>query len=133
MELTDPCNADTDGDTIPDNLDPLPTNPGGTQNFIAQDLRSLSDFIETVSLSTMIAPNNNAAKGRRNAMGNKIHAAANAIDAADYQDAVDQLNSLLQKLDGQPKPSDWMVAGTTEISTIVGWIQNDLALLQYLL
>ncbi len=56
-----------------------------------------------------IAPNSNAAKGRRNAMSNKVNAAANAVAAGNIADAIDQLTSLLAKLDGEPKPKDWMV------------------------
>ena len=42
------------------------------------------------------------------------------------------LNSLLQKLDGQPNPKDWVLPGTLEIVTLVDWIQCDVALLEFL-
>jgi hypothetical protein len=130
--ITDPCNADTDGDGIPDDIDPLPTDPSGTEDYIAQDLRDLSDYIAILNPPLFDAPNNNARKGRRGAMSNKVSAAANAVAAGDIQGAIDELNDLLLKLDDLPKPKDWMLAGTPEKALVVNWIQSDLALLGYL-
>jgi hypothetical protein len=132
VAITDPCNADTDGDGIPDDIDPLPTDPGGTEGYIAQDLRDLSDYIAILNPLLFDAPNNNARKGRRGAMSNKVSAAANAVAAGNIQEAIDELNSLLLKLDDLPKPKDWMLVGTPEKAAVVNWIQSDLALLGYL-
>ncbi len=44
-------------------------------------------------------------------MCNKTKAAANAVAAEDYPDAVDQLNSLRKKIDGDPDVKDWMKDG----------------------
>ena len=131
-DLTDPCNADTDGDSIPDDVDPLPTDPTGTEDAIAEDLRALCDYVEGLSLSAFLAPNDNAAKGRRNAICNKLNAAANATSASDVDGAIDQLESLRQKLDEDPSPKDWMVPGTTEIATVRAGIDDALVLLGYL-
>ena len=68
------------------------------------------------NLSLFDAPNNNARKGRRNAISNKLNAAANAVASGDFQDAIDQLTSLLAKLDGAPNPPDWMVDSPGESS-----------------
>jgi hypothetical protein len=132
VEQTDPCNADTDGDTIPDGIDPLPTDPTGTEGAIAADLRALCDYVAGLDLSRILAPNNNAAKGRRNAMCNKLNAAANAVSASNAEGAISQLESLQQKLDELPSPKDWMVPGTSEIAAIRAWIDSNLVLLAYL-
>ncbi len=102
--------TDTDGDGVPDNVDPEPLDPG-IQDFIATELRTLClDFVAELDLSVIDAKNNNARKGRRNAMCNKLSAAANATASGDIQSAIDQLTSLLAKVDGDPQPKDWMVA-----------------------
>ncbi len=53
-------------------------------------------------------PNDNANRGRRNALANRATDAANAIAAGDLQGAIDELTSLLEKIDGQSPPPDWM-------------------------
>ncbi len=62
-------------------------------------------------LSVIDAKNDNARSERQDAMCKKTNAAANAVAAEDFPDAVYQLNSLLQKLDGDPDVKDWMVDG----------------------
>ena len=57
----------------------------------------------------MDAKNNNAAKGRRNALSNKLNSAANEISAGNYEQALKSLTSLLKKLDDNDKPKDWMI------------------------
>ncbi len=42
-------------------------------------------------------------------MSNRAYAAANAVNDGNILDAIDQLLSLLDKLDGDPTPPDWMV------------------------
>ena len=107
----DPNDPDTDGDGVGDGSDPLPGTPGVTSGFIEDDLRALSDLACAFDLASISAKNNNAGKGRRNAMCNKLNAAAKAVSKGDYQSAMDGLTSLYQKLDGQPSPNDWMVPG----------------------
>ncbi len=128
---TNPCNTDSDADGVPDNTDPLPTEPGVTSGFIEDSLRGFCDLINGFDLGVIDAKNDNARRGRRNAMCNKVNAAANAVAAEDYQDAIDQLNSLLQKLDGDPSPKDWMVGGD-EKSNLVSEIELLDTLLQLL-
>ncbi|MHC4575392.1 MAG: TolB family protein, partial [Planctomycetota bacterium] len=106
---TNPCNFDTDGDGVPDNEDPLPNDPGVTSGFIEDTLRELSDTISDFDLSLFDGKNNNARAGRCNALYNKVNAAANAVAANDITDAIDQLTSILAKIDGEPDPKDWMM------------------------
>ncbi len=126
---TDPCNVDTDGDQVPDNIDDMPTEPGVSSGFIEAELRDLCAFINGLELSLFDAPNNNARKGRRNALCNKLNAAANAVAAGDFQDGFDQLTSVLAKLDDAPSPKDWMVTGTTE----KGMVSESIELLRSLI
>ena len=129
---SDPCNSDTDGDGVPDNIDPDPLDPG-IEGFIETELRDLCvNFVAELNLDLIDAPNNNARKGRRNAMCNKLNAAANATAAGDIQSAIDQLTSLLAKVDGQPQPKDWMVP-SPEKDDLRSAIEVGIFLLEFLL
>ncbi len=106
---TSPCNVDTDGDGIPDNIDPYPLDPEGTEGYIETELRDEADFILTIGLDLFTGPNNNANKGRRGELSNRANAAANQVANANYQEAIDILFSLLDRVDGEEPPKDWMV------------------------
>ena len=77
-------------------------------SFVEAELRASCDAIAVLDLSLFDAKNDNARAGRRNAMCNKVSAAANAVAAGDIQVALHLLASLRQKLDGDPGPPDWM-------------------------
>jgi hypothetical protein len=112
---TDPCRGDTDGDGVSDGEDDLPTQPGVTGGFIEQALRSLCESVHGMPLQVFDAPNVNARSGRRNALCNKLIAAANLVASADYADAKDKIEHDLQpKLDGEAIPPDWMIEGAEE-------------------
>lgn len=111
---TSPCNPDTDGDGVNDSQDPTPLVPGVPGSYIENALRNQSGTVLNLSLSLFDAPNNNARAGRRNAMSNKLTSAANKVASGDRFGAIDDLTSLLQKLDGDPSPPDWMVDGTAK-------------------
>ena len=80
----------------------------------------------------MDAKNNNARKGRRNALCNKLNAAANATASGGIQPVIDKLTSLLAKLDGAPQPKDWMV-DLPEKSSLRNEIEGLIFLLEFLL
>ncbi|MEE8169673.1 MAG: hypothetical protein V3T70_03920, partial [Phycisphaerae bacterium] len=105
---TDPCNTDTDGDGEPDNSDPQPTDPGVTSGFIETELRDLATFVDGADLSVFTGPNANANQGRRNALCNRITAAANEVNAGNFAEAIDILTEALAKVDGIEPPPDWM-------------------------
>lgn len=106
---TNPNNPDSDGDGVGDAVDPLPNDPGVTSGYAEDWLRMISETALGYDLSVIDAKNGNAAKGRRNALSNKLSSAANAISAGNYELALDTLTSLLQKLDDDSSPKDWML------------------------
>jgi len=106
---TSPCNADTDDDGVNDNFDPLPLDPGVTEGYIETELRADADFILTIDLDLFTGPNNNANKGRRGALSNRANAAANQVANENYQEAIDILFSILDRVDGEEPPKDWMI------------------------
>jgi hypothetical protein len=105
---TSPCNADSDGDGVDDATDPLPLQPGVTTGFLETITRSTSTEILALDLSALNGPNNNANNGRRTALANRAAEAANLIAAGDFEGAAEELNSLLEKIDDEEPPPDWM-------------------------
>jgi hypothetical protein len=49
-----------------------------------------------------------AARGRRNALANRLHAAANQMEAGNFAEALSILEHVLSLLDGEPAPPDVM-------------------------
>jgi len=129
---TNPCDVDTDGDGVWDNDDPLPNEPGVTTGWLEDETRDQQEEILEVTLAVFDAPNNNAAKGRRNSLANRAAAAANAIADGSIQQAIDILTSLLAKVDGVTPPPDWLVdsAEKTEmandVSQLISLLQLEL-------
>ena len=105
---TDPCNADSDGDGVDDATDPTPLDPGVPPAFLDGLTRDLCAAIQALDLSLFNGQNNNANKGRRGALANRACNAANDIADGDLAGAIDKLDSLLDKIDGQSQPKDWM-------------------------
>ncbi len=105
-----PCMPDTDDDGVRDDRDPTPTDPGVPSSFIEAELRDLGAEIDALGLSVFSGKTDNAAAGRRNALSNKANAAANAVAAGNIVEAVEELYSVLDKVDGEPEPPDWMLA-----------------------
>jgi len=129
---SDPCNADSDNDAIPDNIDPYPTDPGGTTSFVEDGLRGLADTILGLDLSLFAGPNNNANKGRRNALANRANAAANAVADGDYAEAIDILRDLQKFVDGIQPPPEWMIA-CAERDAVYDTAEALILLLEYLM
>ena len=124
--------ADADGDSIPNDIDPFPADPAGTDTFVAGDLRDLSAYVVSSSSLVFAAQGDRGRKKRRLVLGNWLSSAANAVTAGDFQDAVDQLKDLLTKLDGKPDPEDWMLPGTTEKTTVANRMRRAVVLLGHL-
>lgn len=81
LDGTNPCNDDTDGDGVPDDIDPTPTVPGVTASALEQYTRDVADDVLTIELSEFVGPNPNVGSARRNALANQASNAANAIAA----------------------------------------------------
>ena len=65
---TNPCNEDSDGDGLPDGVDPTPTEPGATTGFLEDFSRATADEIQALDSGLFNGLNNNANNGRRNAL-----------------------------------------------------------------
>ncbi|MEE8061177.1 MAG: FG-GAP repeat protein [Gemmatimonadales bacterium] len=105
---TDVCNVDSDEDGVPDNLDLLPLVPDVPGGLLEEATRALCDLIQTLDPGLFNGPNDNANKGRRNALANRACNAANRIADGQIDAAIALLDSLLDKVDGADPPPDWM-------------------------
>ncbi len=111
---TDPCNTDSDDDGLPDDIDPFPTNPGGTVDFIEDMLRDLCAEINGYPTSEFVGPNNLAKKLKRAVLAQSACAAANFVKCGNYEAATALLEFLLKFVDDDPTPPDWMVNGAAQ-------------------
>ncbi len=105
---TDPCNADTDGDGVPDQIDHDPLTPDEFGEVLEEATRLLCLSIQELDLSLFNGPNDNANAGRRNSLGTRCSSAANAIADGHFNAAIAVLQSVLERVDGQSPPTDWM-------------------------
>lgn len=126
---TSPCNPDTDGDGLGDAIDPTPTTPGATSSWLESSLRNAAATVNSYDLSLIMAPNPNAARGRRNELAHFLMEAANKVAEINRPDAIEKLQQLSKKIDGAPKPPDWLVDGSTRDS-LYQYVQLMIALLQ---
>lgn len=113
---TSPCNVDSDDDGVNDGTDPLPLQPGVTSGFLESTVRSSSTVILNLNLSNFDAANNNAKKARQSTLSNHAAEAANQISRGNYNAAINQLSALLEKIDDQPNPPDWMLPSAAKTS-----------------
>lgn len=125
---SDPNNPDTDGDGLDDFTDPTPLEPGATGDWLEENTRLLADVIGAISLGEFNGPNDNANKGRRNSLSNRVRNAAKAIAEGNYATAIDLLAEVFAKVDGYSTEPDWMHPGATQEQ-----VRDDLALLIALL
>ncbi len=87
-----------------------------------------------MDLGTFNGPSDNANEGRRHSLANRANESANLIAAGDTQGAIDKLNSLLSKIDGQSPPPDWMAdspeksALAQEVALLISLLELELQL-----
>lgn len=112
---SNPCSTDTDGDGVLDDEDPLPTDPGVTNDFAADMANDIAAAMGVLPLEDIVAPNDNARKGRRNSLANRIRNASKKLLQEDYSSALALLNSVLAKMDGIEPPSDWVLVSEDTI------------------
>jgi hypothetical protein len=129
---TSPVSPDTDGDGLPDATDPEPTVPESTIDDVAEDVRDAAAGVIAIPEGEFDAPNANAQRGRRNALSNRLHAAANEIEAGNLEEALDILRHVRELLDGDPSPPDVMDDGPakdalrTEIDALIALVESQL-------
>lgn len=97
---------------------------------LEQAARAIAVDINGLALGLFTGPNANANLGQRNALANRATDAANAIAAGNIQGAIEALTSLLEKIDGQSPPPDWLVdspektALTQEVSVLISLLMR---------
>lgn len=130
-EVTNPCNADTDGDGVNDHDDPLPIDPGVTEDFLAEWAADVASGIGDMDLGLFSGPNQIVQLVRRNTLALLTFAASLLIDNGNYAEAHALLSMVESRIDNDPSPSDWM-ANTPARAELHGEINLLLALLQLL-
>ncbi len=125
---SDPCNVDSDGDGVSDDVDPSPTIPGVTTGFLEDQVRVLAAVVDAYDLDLFVGANDNARKGRRNSLANRVRNAANAIANLDTSTATNLLTNVRLRVDGVSPPQDWMVGSVEQAS-----VRDELDLLLSLL
>lgn len=112
---TSPCLTDTDGDGVSDLNDPTPTEPGVTEEFLVEATRAAADQIDSIPLSAFTGPNANADRGRQNSLASRVRNAANKIGKGNEDSALSLLLGVLDRVDGDPQPKDWVEAGPDQV------------------
>lgn len=107
---TNPCNADTDGDGLLDLVDGDPLDPatGGIPGDLEQLARDIAVLIRGLDPAVFNAPNLNANMGRQNVFSTHADNASHAIGQGNPGAAITQLSVILERVDGEAKPKDWM-------------------------
>ena len=73
--------------------------------------------LKNLPLDVFEAPNNNARKGRRTALCNKLRATAKQVANEAWEGAISRIeNDLLPKLDSVSPPADWMVESGEKVA-----------------
>jgi hypothetical protein len=111
---TSPCNVDTDDDGVRDNTDPLPLQPGVTSGFMENVLRSLGQLILSTPVENFSGANTIGKKARRAALAVFAFESANLESHGHHNAAAGLLCLLLELVDSQPYPSDWMPASAAK-------------------
>jgi hypothetical protein len=106
---SDPCDSDTDDDGVADGLDPDPLEPGASIEQLIEATEDLADDLAAVPLSQLVGPNANAKTGRRNSLEARLSEVESAIEAGDFDTALDVIASIRLRVDGSPNPADWLV------------------------
>ena len=79
---------------------------------IAERIADLADDIRELDLELIDAPNDRAADGRRNALANRADDAAAFLLDGDLDSALESLDSILIRVDGERRPRDWLAASS---------------------
>lgn len=104
---TNPCKVDTNGNGIPDNLDPFPNEPGSPSE-ITEYVQEVADTFLAVVTTAYSGPNANAQSARQKVLAARMDEAAGLISQGLTAEALDVLNSVLDRVDDDPSPPDWL-------------------------
>jgi hypothetical protein len=130
---TSPVAADTDGDGMEDGVDPDPLQPDVTVDELADLVYDAATGVLEIPEAAFDGPNANAERGRRNALGNRLQAAANAIESGDLEEALAILDHVRELIDGLPAPPDVMDDGAdkddllAEVDALIALLEGQLA------
>jgi len=127
---TSPVAADTDGDGLADGVDPDPLVPGLSGDALAEEVREIANDVTEIPAASFTGPNANAERGRRNALANRLQAAANHIEDGDFEEALAILEHVRELVDGDPSPPDVMDPGSDkdmvrdQIDTLIALLET---------
>lgn len=130
---TSPVAADTDGDGLGDGVDPAPLIPAMTVDGLADTVRATANGVLEIPEAAFTGPNAHAERGRRNALANRLQAAANHIADGDLAEALAILRHVRELLDGLSSPPDVMEDGAAkddlrdEIDALIAALEAALA------
>ncbi len=125
------CDPDTDGDGVIDGNDPTPLEPGVPVDYIVATIQETGIVVGSLPPKLIDANNAKCAAGRIGAMTNKLEAAARLVAAGAYDAAIEELESLLNKLDGERNPPDWILP-SSEKEELAAEIQLAISLIEFL-
>jgi len=110
---SDPCNPDTDDDGLTDDVDPNPTVPDVTPEYLEDFARDLCDRIANLPLSEFNGFNNWWRKAQRTSLAVRACLAANFIACGHYDFAAVILATVYLQMDGEDCPHDWVNGSET--------------------
>ena len=85
--------------------------PTGGRAAIDCDLTELATALNALTLSDIVAPNNNARAGRRGALLNRLEAAEEAADEGDLDGVIEAVHSIAKKANGEK--NSWLTPSAT--------------------
>jgi hypothetical protein len=130
---SDPCGQDTDGDGVLDGVDPDPLVPGVSEDQLTEMVRDTSIGVLDIPEGAFEGNNANAERGRRNALSNKLQAAANELEAGHLEEALQILTHVHALLDGDPSPADVMEDGPekdaliAEVDALIAYLEAQIS------
>lgn len=118
---TSPCNDDTNGNGILDATDPFPAEPATTSELINY-VQEVSETFLAIETARYLGPNTRAQLARQKVLAARMDEAASLISQGLNVEALDVLNSVLDRVDNDPSPPDWLSGAERETMEILVFI-----------
>jgi hypothetical protein len=121
---------DTDNDGVTDDIDPLPTDPGVTQEFLVEWINDVSNEVRSLPLTEFTGFGSSIKRVRRSVLAGLISVSSFFVDIGEGDVAVFFLQAALRRVDGESPPSDWVVDGPAredleaELETLIFLAEN---------